>query len=102
MKVTLLVFVFLLKGNLGHPDPIINSLLNRIEGLETRVQTLERQNSELKAEKNDEKGDVDERLNHLEEVSKMKIARTCDELSRYGITTSGEYTLDPDAELNRS
>ena len=43
--------------------------------------------------------DVEQRLNHLEELSKLTKARTCEELSKYGIQTSGRYTLDPDGDL---
>ena len=51
-----------------------------------------------KLENVDEK-DVEQRLNHLEELSKLTKARTCEELSKYGIQTSGRYTLDPDGDL---
>ena len=36
---------------------------------------------------------------HVEEISKTKILRTCHELARHGVTTSGFYEVDPDGEL---
>ncbi len=36
------------------------------------------------------------RLGHLEEVSKAKILRSCEELAGHGVTKSGTYDIDPD------
>ena len=42
---------------------------------------------------------IDERLEHLEELSKIKTLRTCEEYRRYGISSSGFYEIDPDGSL---
>ena len=36
---------------------------------------------------------------HLEELSKIKVLRTCEELAKHGISTDGLYTIDPDGEM---
>ena len=38
-------------------------------------------------------------MNHVEELSKIKVLRTCEELARHGISTDGLYTIDPDGEM---
>ena len=42
---------------------------------------------------------VEERLTHLEELSKTQVLRSCEELADYGITQSGEFDIDPDGQL---
>lgn len=42
---------------------------------------------------------LEKRLNQVEELSKIKLLRTCEELARHGISTDGLYTIDPDGEL---
>ena len=42
---------------------------------------------------------TEERIIHLEEVSKTKALRTCHELAKSGVTISGNYFIDPDGEL---
>ncbi len=41
---------------------------------------------------------IEERVEHLEELSKIKTLRTCHELAQHGITTSGKYNIDPDGD----
>jgi hypothetical protein len=50
-------------------------------------------------EVNKDDPNTNERLEHLEELSKVKILRTCQELSEHGITKSDLYFIDPDGEL---
>ena len=42
---------------------------------------------------------IEERLAHVEELSKIKVLRTCEELARHGISTDGLYNIDPDGEM---
>lgn len=42
---------------------------------------------------------VQERLDHLEELSKIHTLRSCHEYDEYGINTSGRYFIDPDGPL---
>ena len=42
---------------------------------------------------------VEERLEHLEELSKIHTLRSCHEYDEYGINTSGKYFIDPDGPL---
>ena len=42
---------------------------------------------------------TEERIVHLEEVTKTKALRTCHELAKSGVTLSGDYFIDPDGEL---
>ena len=43
--------------------------------------------------------DVEERVEKLEELSKVGTLRTCNEYAAFGIKSSGEYTIDPDGLL---
>ncbi len=46
-----------------------------------------------------EAGDtIEERVERLEELSKLKVLRSCHELFQHGIKTSGLYDIDPDGE----
>ena len=36
---------------------------------------------------------------HVEELSKIKVLRTCEELAHHGISTDGLYNIDPDGEM---
>ena len=50
--------------------------------------------------KNDDKDeDIEERLEHLEEVAKVKILRSCEELARHGVNKNGLCIIDPDGEM---
>ena len=42
---------------------------------------------------------LEERVEKLEELSKIKALRSCHEYGMYGITTSGTFTIDPDGDL---
>ena len=42
---------------------------------------------------------TEERLQHLEELSKIHTLRSCHEYDEYGISTSGRYFIDPDGPL---
>ena len=42
---------------------------------------------------------IEERLSYVEELSKIKVARTCEELARHGVRKNGLYHIDPDGEL---
>ena len=43
--------------------------------------------------------DFEERLEMVEELSKVKILRSCEELARHGVAKNGAYTIDPDGEM---
>ena len=75
----------------------IRSQREEINALKEKVQKLE--NVDENGKNDDNEKDVEERLIHLEELSKVHKARTCQELSTYDIQTSGRYTLDPDGDL---
>ena len=50
--------------------------------------------------KNDDKDDeIEDRLEHLEELAKIKILRSCEELARHGVNKNGLYIIDPDGEM---
>ena len=56
--------------------------------------------TELKLENSEKKlgkvpDDLEERLGHLEEVTKANVPRTCDDLFYYGVQKSGLYRIDP-------
>ena len=76
--------------NLRHENQMIKNenveLKNRVEILETRIEIVENK-------------DVEERLEHVEELSKLKTVRTCEELARHGVKKSGRYLIDPDGDL---
>jgi len=42
---------------------------------------------------------IEERLDHLEDLSKIHTLRTCEEYRQYGISTSGFFDIDPDGPL---
>ena len=56
--------------------------------------------AELKLENSEKKlgkvpDDLESRLEHLEEVTKANVPRTCDDLIYYGVQKSGLYRIDP-------
>ena len=56
--------------------------------------------TELKLENSEKKlgkvpDDLESRLEHLEEVTKANVPRTCDDLFYYGVQKSGLYRIDP-------
>jgi len=96
----------------------MKDLKARAERLEERVEVLEKSNSEyqniisscekenigLKTEYsgNRERSNgyqnktIEERLQHVEELSKTTSLRSCAEYADYGMTQSGMFTIDPD------
>ena len=50
-------------------------------------------------DKNDANDDFEERLEFVEEMTKVKTLRSCEELARHGISKSGMYQIDPDGEM---
>jgi hypothetical protein len=42
---------------------------------------------------------VEERLEHVEQVSRTKVLRTCQELKMHGLDKNDFYLIDPDGEL---
>ena len=42
---------------------------------------------------------AEESIEHLIQVSKMNLARTCQHLAMFGVTKSGKYEIDPDGIL---
>ena len=106
MNLVLLTFILLLGGSFSEQK--IKEFENSASILETlikKVDQLEHQNYELneRLEKQEKKSilqdDFEERLGHVEEVSKLKTPRTCYELWEHGVKTSADYFLDPDGEL---
>lgn len=83
-------------------DSTIASLNGRIKDLEKK-ETVNNglKDIEIKNEKqmiNSNEQTIEDRVAHLEEISKIKILRTCDELHQHGVNTSGMYFSDPDGE----
>ena len=66
-----------------------------LEVTKTKLKTteLKLKNSEKKLGKVPD--DLEERLGHLEEVTKANVPRTCDDLFYYGVQKSGLYRIDP-------
>ena len=63
--------------------------------LKDRIEALENANKiDVKSEDT-----VEERLEKLEQLSKLHHARSCYELAEYGVSKSGPYTIDPDGRL---
>ena len=89
----------------------IQSLENKIEKLQTqneefeeKYEKLEAENRDLKAENRDLKKKIDdfeERLSHVEEVSKLKQVRTCEEYAQHGVTKSGRYPIGIQIQISR-
>jgi len=116
-----LVLLGLVNGDAQNDNWTQNVLnkLGNLEALESRVEILEKANIELKQiidrqqmASSKETGTehsrgnqvtqnktLEERVEHLEDLSKIKSLRSCHEYSLYGITTSGLYNIDPDGDL---
>jgi len=99
----------------------MKDLKARADRLEERVEVLEKSNSEyqniilsyekenirLKTEYSGNGGSsdgyknktIEERLEHVEELSKITSLRSCAEYAEYGMTQSGIFTIDPDGNL---
>ena len=97
-------------------DDLVNNLEIKLIELETKVKekSAEIEILKIKLEDQDRKDDrttqlptttttpddsVEERLEHLEELSKIHTLRSCHEYDEYGINTSGKYFIDPDGPL---
>ena len=66
---------------------------SELEDTKTKLTELKLENSEKKLGKVPD--DLEERLGHLEEVTKANVPRTCDDLFYYGVQKSGLYRIDP-------
>ena len=79
----------------------LEEIVKAFKSLEKRVETLENENKDLKIEnlnlkdriKTVENKDVEQRLAHVEEISKLKVVRTCEEMARHGVQASGRYLI---------
>ena len=63
-----------IKGN----DDVLNQLMTRLDKLTKQVEHLSK------------KGNVEERLENLEEIAKVKLLRSCHELEQHGVTKNGK------------
>ena len=105
MMQKIILFVFLLSFcQIALSDDKQNSqqleeIVKAFKSLEKRVETLEKENLNLKEQIKDlriktiENKDVEQRLAHVEEVSKLKVVRTCEEMARHGVQASGRYLI---------
>ena len=95
-----ILFVFLLtfcpkalsddKQNSQQLDEIVKSF----KSMENEILNLKKENLNLKDRiKTIENKDVEQRLAHVEEVSKLKVVRTCEEMARHGVQASGRYLI---------
>ena len=69
----------------------IQNLIERLDVLETEVK-------QLRAKKCDGDDSLEKRVEKLEELSKFKTLRSCQELSNRGLTKSGLFDIDPDGD----
>ena len=68
----------------------------RLQNLEIALGTVH-SNEDVDDVKVDETlGGVLERVSKLETLSRLTLARTCDQLRQLGVTSSGQYWIDPD------
>ena len=67
------------------------NLIERLDALETEVK-------QLRAKKCDGDDSLEKRVEKLEELSKFKTLRSCQELSNRGLTKSGLFDIDPDGD----
>ena len=63
-----------IKGN----DDVLNQLMTRLDKLTKQVEHLSK------------KGNVEERLENLEKIAKVKLLRSCHELEQHGVTKNGK------------
>jgi len=90
--------------NAMREDFKIDSLKEQVRQLIALNGLLPKDNNQTKKDtyKVDEhilQDDIEERVEKLEELSRVGTLRTCNEYSAYGIKTSGKYTIDPDGPL---
>ena len=122
MKLIVFAFILFLRGNSteGNKSDVeqvqdtVQTLLNRIATLEERLDNSEKEKrsfdvrldnsekeiSELKKNSGTKVLDIliVERVDKLEQLSKYKTLRTCQEISNRGLTLSGMYDIDPDGQ----
>ena len=110
----LLYFVLFLAvlefSNAENPEnPIFEKVLQELKEIrndleETKMELkdtkMKLKAAELKLENSEKKlgkvpDDLESRLEHLEEVTKANVPRTCDDLFYYGVQKSGLYRIDP-------
>ena len=77
----------------------LNSLKKQVHRLNTYLSDQDEANNSNKTADHLQENDVEERLEKLEELSKVGTLRSCNEYAAFGIKTSGEYTIDPDGLL---
>ena len=63
-----------IKGN----DDVLNQLMTRLDKLTEQVEHLSK------------KGNVEERLENLEEIARVKLLRSCHELEQHGVSKNGK------------
>ena len=87
---------------LGQLEELLINLNQRVEILEQKNEDLEKINIEMSSRikhLEDENKDINDELKYLKEISKLKTARTCQEMYEFGIRTSNYYFIDPDGPL---
>ena len=87
---------------LANLEELVTKLNQRLETLEQKNEDLEKSNAKMASrikKLEDESKDVNNELQYLKEISKLKVVRTCQEMYEYGIRTSNYYFIDPDGPL---
>ena len=73
------------------------TLSDRLEQKENEIDLLKRRVDML--EKGCDDKTIEERVEKLEELSKINVLRSCHEYAMYGFTDSGFYQIDPDGKM---
>ena len=83
-------------------NPIFEKVLQELKEIRNELKDtkMKLKAAELKLENSEKKlgkvpDDLESRLEHLEEVTKANVPRTCDDLFYYGVQKSGLYRIDP-------
>jgi hypothetical protein len=114
LKMKLLLLVAILTTS--NATPSLESLADELNIMKAQVQELlflkeqvhqlvavnlelQRQVKGEHLESSSTSNDVEERLEKLEELSRVGTLRTCDEYSSFGLKTSRKYLIDPDGLL---
>ena len=85
LTVILVLCIFLINESFSSIDEkAFETLIERVKSLEKIVTTLVEP--------------LDQRVEKLEEISKIKNLRNCKELSEKGLSKSGSYNVDPDGD----
>ena len=109
MKVIWIFVLCFSWGASGTENESFQHLANQMKSFESKLKVLESENNDLKISvqnlTNENKAlkrlvddSLEQRVEKLEELSKLKSVRTCQELSNRGITQSGVYEIDPDGD----